>query len=121
MAEDNDLERTEPPSQRRLEQAREEGQVARSRELATFLLLFAAGGGFYQMGSGLVQQMGQSLKAALSISHADALDSHGLTHRLHTLSQEALMTALPLLSLLIAASLVAPLLLGGWLFSVKAV
>ena len=29
MAEDSDLEKTEQPSQRRLEQAREEGQVAR--------------------------------------------------------------------------------------------
>ncbi|MBX7021155.1 hypothetical protein EX238_23300, partial [Providencia rettgeri] len=32
MAEDSDLEKTEPASPRRLEKAREEGQVARSRE-----------------------------------------------------------------------------------------
>ncbi|NDU85901.1 MAG: hypothetical protein G3H99_04730, partial [Ferrovum sp.] len=35
MADDSDLEKTEQPSQRRLDQAREEGQVARSRELST--------------------------------------------------------------------------------------
>ena len=50
MAEDSDLEKTEQPSQRRLEQAREEGKVARSTELNSaimiclgFLTLFAAG------------------------------------------------------------------------------
>lgn len=41
MAEESDLEKTEPASPRRLEKAREEGQVARSRELNTFLLLLA--------------------------------------------------------------------------------
>ena len=42
MAEESDLEKTEPASPRRLEKAREDGEVARSRELATFLLLSAA-------------------------------------------------------------------------------
>jgi flagellar biosynthetic protein FlhB len=37
MAEESDLEKTEPASARRLEQAREEGQVPRSREIGTFL------------------------------------------------------------------------------------
>jgi hypothetical protein len=35
MAEESDLEKTEPASPRRLEKAREEGNVARSRELVT--------------------------------------------------------------------------------------
>lgn len=39
MAEESDLEKTEPASPRRLEKAREEGQVARSRELGTFVML----------------------------------------------------------------------------------
>jgi len=54
MAEDSDLERTEPASSRRIEQAREKGQVARSRELATFTVLIAGGGGLMMMGAGLM-------------------------------------------------------------------
>ncbi|MCE7058426.1 EscU/YscU/HrcU family type III secretion system export apparatus switch protein, partial [Algoriphagus sp. AGSA1] len=42
MAEESDLEKTEAATPRRLEKAREEGQVARSRELNTLMLL--AGG-----------------------------------------------------------------------------
>ena len=36
MAEDSDLERTEPATPKRIEKAREDGQVARSQELTTF-------------------------------------------------------------------------------------
>ena len=39
MADESDLERTEPASARRLEKAREEGQVPQSKELATFLVV----------------------------------------------------------------------------------
>ncbi|MBS6362836.1 EscU/YscU/HrcU family type III secretion system export apparatus switch protein, partial [Burkholderia sp.] len=44
MADESDLDRTEAATPRRREKAREEGQVARSRELASFALLAA---GFY--------------------------------------------------------------------------
>ena len=45
MAEESDLERTEPATPKRLEKAREEGQVARSQELTTFALLMVAAAG----------------------------------------------------------------------------
>ena len=44
MAEESDLERTEPASSRRLEQAREEGNVPQSRELMAFMVLAAGAG-----------------------------------------------------------------------------
>ena len=44
MADESDLDKTEAATPRRREKAREEGQVARSRELASFALLAA---GFY--------------------------------------------------------------------------
>ncbi|MEI2615887.1 MAG: EscU/YscU/HrcU family type III secretion system export apparatus switch protein [Methylotenera sp.] len=50
MAEDSDLEKTEQASPKRLETAREEGDVPRSRELATVTVLFAAGLSFWMMG-----------------------------------------------------------------------
>jgi flagellar biosynthetic protein FlhB len=51
MAEESDLERTEPASARRLEQAREEGQVPRSREIGAFLILIVAAAGVLADGS----------------------------------------------------------------------
>jgi flagellar biosynthetic protein FlhB len=57
MAEDSDLEKTEQPSTTRVENAREDGDVPRSKELATCVLLFAASLGFLMLGSGLNSAM----------------------------------------------------------------
>ena len=45
MAEDSGQEKTEEPTARRLDKAREEGQVARSRELSAVSTLIVGGEG----------------------------------------------------------------------------
>ena len=55
MAEESDLDKTEEPSGRRIEQAREQGQVPHSRELGTFLVLMVAGATFWMMGGWLTE------------------------------------------------------------------
>lgn len=55
MSEESDLEKTEPASPRRLEQAREEGDVPRSRELASFALAAVSAGGLWVMGDSIVR------------------------------------------------------------------
>ena len=67
--EDSDLEKTESPSQRRLDQAREEGQVARSRELSTFAVLMAGGAGIWLMGSALSQQLISLIREGLDAGY----------------------------------------------------
>ncbi|HEU0187609.1 MAG TPA: flagellar biosynthesis protein FlhB [Gallionellaceae bacterium] len=119
MAEDSDLERTELPSQRRLDKAREEGQVARSRELTTFVGLLAGGAGLWLMGSSLSQQLIKLMRESMTLDAQLAFNSELLLPRLHTLSQETLLAFAPLLLLLLAAALLSPLLLNGWLFSLK--
>ena len=57
MAEESDLEKTEAASSRRLEQAREEGQVPRSREIGTFLVLMVGAAAFWLMGPWMVQRV----------------------------------------------------------------
>eukprot|EP01032_Pedospumella_encystans_P021424 gene21424-24301_t len=57
MAEESDSEKTEPASQKRLEQAREEGDVPRSREVATFVVLMTAGAMLWMFGSSLVRDL----------------------------------------------------------------
>ena len=62
MAEDSGLERTEEASPQRLEKAREEGDVPRSRELSTCLVLLAAGGGLYVLGGTLSHRLGTDVE-----------------------------------------------------------
>jgi flagellar biosynthetic protein FlhB len=121
MAEESDLERTEAPSQRRLEQAREEGQVPRSRELNTFALLGAAVLGLWFTADGLRHSFAGLLRGGLSIAPAAASDPAAMTANLHAMAIHASLAVAPLLGLVFVVALVAPLLLSGWLVSSKAV
>jgi len=104
MAEDSDLEKTEQPSQRRLDQAREKGQVARSRELSTFAVLLAGGGTMWFMGASLTQQMVKFLRDGLTLNKEMAFNPDLMIPRLYDFSVEALLVISPvLLALLLAA------------------
>lgn len=120
MAEDSDLERTEPASAKRLQEAREEGQVPHSRELSTFVLLMAAGGGLWGMGSQLMGHLSNMMMQGLMVERTLAFDDPMLMiQRLYALSSDALFTFLPFLLLMLVVVLASPLLLNGWVFSVK--
>lgn len=120
MAEDSDLERTEPASSRRIEQAREKGQIARSRELATFTVLLAAGGGLMLMGPQLMDSLAGLMRNGLTLDRAVAFDPLLMLPRLHQLALSALYAFFPFLLLMVVAAIMAPLVMGGWLFSFQA-
>ncbi|MBI3141071.1 MAG: flagellar type III secretion system protein FlhB [Rhodocyclales bacterium] len=120
MAEDSDLERTESASLRRLEQAREEGQVPQSRELSTFLVLMAGSGTLWVMGSWLMQRVSAIVSRGLTIDRAAAFDPGAMPQLFMTLASEALVSLAPLFVILLGAVLAGPFLIGGFVFSPKA-
>jgi flagellar biosynthesis protein FlhB len=120
MAEDSDLERTEPASSRRLERAREEGQVARSRELSTFMLLMSGGAAIWWFGGPAVGEFRGWFARALTIDPQLAYDPQLASARLTDFTIDALVIVAPLLGLLFLAAVSSPMLLGGWLFSASA-
>src|SRR5262245_19428213 len=117
MAEESHLERTEPASPRRLEQAREEGQVARSAELNTFVMLLTGAGGLWLTGGHLYAQLTSVLKDGLTFDAGDLESPSQMFIPLARLAADALIACAPLLALLAIAALAAPQLLGGWLFT----
>ena len=120
MADESDLEKTEQPSQRRIDQAREQGQVARSRELSTFAVLLAGGGVLWFMGASLTQAMVQMLHDGLSLDRDMAFNSALMIPRLYELAMDALIAFAPFLLVVMIAAAFSPLLLNGWLFSIEA-
>ena len=120
MAEDSDQERTEPASARRLEKAREEGDVPRSRELATCTILLAAGCGFWIFGEGLVRKLNSTLVSGLAFDRAQAFDFDVLLHRVGANFVDVLIALAPFGLLLMLVAVLSPMLIGGWLFSAKA-
>ncbi|WP_124951087.1 flagellar biosynthesis protein FlhB [Sulfuriferula thiophila] len=120
MAEDSDLEKTEQASPQRLEKAREEGDVPRSRELATFTGLLAAGGGIWLSGDQLVRQLETTLISGMSFTRAQAYDFSMLYSQLARNIVDLMLAFAPLAGVLILVALLSPALIGGWLFSTKA-
>jgi len=120
MAEDSDLERTEPPSARRIEQAREDGDVPRSRELSTCTVLMAAALGIWFMGGGMIRQIESMLVSVLALDRAAIYDPNLLIMRIGGNIGQLMLVFVPFALLLIIAALASPLLIGGWLFSVSA-
>jgi flagellar biosynthetic protein FlhB len=117
MAGDSEQERTEPASQRRLEQAREEGDIPRSRELATCAVLFAAGAGLMFTGDALVRQMNRLVASGMSFDRAQLFDFNLLLGRLADDLAGVLLAFAPLAALLFIVAIASPILIGGWIFS----
>jgi len=117
MAEDSDLEKTEQPSQRRLDQAKEKGQVARSHELSTFSILLTGGATLWFMGGSLNADMVKMLHDGLTISRDLAFKPELMIPRLYELSITMLLTFAPVLLMFLLAAFLSPLMLNGWLFS----
>ena len=119
MAEETDLEKTEQPTPRRLEKAREEGQIPQSRELSTFLVLISGISGLWLMGDWFSGRILSVLRQGFSFDRAVAFDTKLMLSGAGDLFTQVLLTLLPLFGLLIIAALAAPIMLGGFVFSTK--
>ncbi len=120
MAEESDLERTEPASSRRLEQAREEGQVPRSREVGAFLVLMVAAGAFWMVGGWMMQRTSTIVSRGLLFDGEMLRDPQLMVTRFGDIALDALLVFAPFVLALIVAALLSPFFLGSWNISFKA-
>ena len=111
---DNEQERTEQPTAKRLEQAREEGNVPRSQELNTAAVLLVAAGSLHFLGGSIAASLLRLMRSALSVSPAEAVDPSLALSAAATELVHALIVCAPVLGLTLIAALAAPLALGGW-------
>ncbi len=120
MAEDSDLEKTEPASPRRLEKAREEGQVVRSRELNTFMLLGAGVATLWWGGAYMYQGLNGILRAGMWFDVRVGQDTNVMLSVAGGSALQALLVLAPLFVVLFVVAILASVLLGGFMFSTKA-
>jgi len=97
VAEDSDLEKTESATPRRLEKAREEGQVARSRELASFALLAAGFFGIWGLSGPIGEHLQTMLRGAFTFNHASVVDTNRMLIGAGAAGREGLLAVLPVL------------------------
>jgi flagellar biosynthesis protein FlhB len=113
-------ERTEEPSARRLQEARERGQVPRSRELTNFATMIGGSATLVAIGSSLATRLSQMMRHGLSIDPQSLREPDSMLNSLGDASISALTALLPVFGAVIALVLLASLLLGGWNFSPQA-
>src|SRR3954471_16969625 len=114
MAEDSELERTEPASQRRLDDARAERHIARSPELSAFAVTMSALGVLWMSGDALIDGLKRMVAKGLTFDPAIVREPGAMQERLFAFCYEAFIIGGPLLAAARVAGIVAPLGVGGW-------
>lgn len=121
MAEQDDQqERTEQPTPKRLKDAREKGQVPRSRELTMTLVMLVGSGLLLVSGGWGAERIMGVLETGFTFDRARLLDETFMIEYLGGQIASGLATVAPLLGVLLVTALLAPATLGGWVFSGKA-
>jgi flagellar biosynthetic protein FlhB len=121
MAENQDgQEKTEEATPKRKEEARNKGQVPRSRELTTMAMLLMAAIAMTFVGERMVAQLGDVMRLGLAVERAKIFDPWTTIELFGEALTLGIMLMLPFLALMVATALAAPVALGGWSFSTDA-
>lgn len=120
MAEESDLEKTEEPSPRRLEKAREEGDIPRSKELSTFAGLMAAALGLWLTGSQIINQLQNIIKSGLNFDHQVIENNSKIGIDFSSEIINLSINFLPFFVIVMLIGILSPIAVGGWMFNSKA-
>jgi flagellar biosynthetic protein FlhB len=120
MAESEQGERTEPASAKRLQEARERGQIPRSQELGNFATMIGGSAVLVVLGRSLVSRLADMMHRDLSFSATSLADPQSMLACLGADSVAALLILAPIFGVLIVLALLAAIALGGWNFSPQA-
>lgn len=113
MSEESDVEKTEDPTPYRREKARKEGQIPRSKELTSVLMLLVGWSLMLAGGHDLLRHLTELLHDGLTFDSLLAQDSTLLFYQLRHLGGKAARALMLLLPGLFLTAITTPMLLGG--------
>ncbi|XMR40721.1 EscU/YscU/HrcU family type III secretion system export apparatus switch protein [Escherichia coli] len=96
MSDESD-DKTEAPTPHRLEKAREEGQIPRSRELTSLLILLVGVSVIWFGGVSLARRLSGMLSAGLHFDHSIINDPNLILGQIILLLKEAMLALMPLI------------------------
>lgn len=121
MAEsESGAEKSEDPTDKRVRESREKGETARSQELNTLAITLGGFGGLLAFGGSIGNSILDIMRSNFVLSRDVIMDERSMGLWLAASGQMALEALFPLFILLLIASIVGPISLGGWIFSVEA-
>jgi len=120
MAEnENSQEKTEEPTPKRLEKAKEDGQIPRSKELSTSIVLIVGVLSLWLLSDVLYGGAEAIFQYNFSIEREQLFDEKQMMKHLGASAYEAILTMIPTMLMLLVAAALSPLALGGWMMSGK--
>ena len=108
-----------PATGRKIDKARKEGQVARSRDLGHFVAFAAGGTLIVGLARPLTEWLVSLLGQGLRFDRATVVDTAAMTQRMSDLGWQMLAVIVPLGVVLAAVATAASVLSGGWNFTFK--
>lgn len=121
MAEDSDEDKTEEPTGKRLEDARKKGQIARSRELNTFAMMIASASLLLMQGEKIGRELMAMMRTEFQLSRATIFDPGTIVQHFKQEMIDGLLLFAPFFALTVVVAIIAPISMGGWLFSWEAI
>lgn len=117
---DTSQDKNLPASPRKLRKAREEGQVARSRDLGHFMVMLGSLGLMAGLAPRAIEWLRQGIGAALRFDHRVLESASSMHEQLSVFTLYLLWVVLPLGLLVIVMSMASNLMASGWVWSSKA-
>ncbi|CAI8926697.1 flagellar biosynthesis protein FlhB [Pseudomonas sp. IT-P176] len=110
-------DKTEEPTDKKKKDAREKGEIARSKELNTLAVMLAGAGGLLVYGGGLALDLLDIMRLNFSLPREVLLSPGAMGQYLLHSGKIAIIAVQPVLITLLLAALIGPISLGGWLFA----
>ena len=120
MAEESQDDKTEEPTARRLEKAKEDGQVLRSQDMTIAAVTVTVIAAMYLGGFWMGPRFVDAFTEALTIPSNYAFEANLALNRLSILALDSFVTVIPVFVLAIVAAIGSATALGGFVFSAKA-
>ncbi|MFV8833616.1 flagellar biosynthesis protein FlhB [Aquisalimonas sp.] len=116
---ENGQEKTEEPTPKRRQDAKDKGQVPRSRELNTTMIMVLGAGGLLIFGSYMAGQLFEAFNLAFRIDREDVYDPEAPFYYLREAIWVGLKAVAPFALVMLVAAMLTPALMGGWTMSAK--
>lgn len=110
-------DKTEDPTDKRKRDAREKGEIARSKELNTVASTLAGAGALLAFGGNLAQTLMTLMRMNFSLTREVLTDERSMGMFLLASGKMAIWAVQPILMLLFVIAFVSPIALGGFIFS----
>ncbi|MFJ2689797.1 flagellar biosynthesis protein FlhB [Pseudomonas sp. NPDC087336] len=110
-------DKTEDPTEKRKQDSREKGEVARSKELSTLAIMLVGASALLIFGGAMAQDMMELMRINFSLPREVILDQSAMATYLMRSGQIALWSIQPVMITLVLAAIIGPISLGGWLFA----